>query len=204
MLRWWPHVAVDLHEMGANSTYFFPPPMAPVNKNVQPTIIRWWDVYAAANAEAFDRHGWSYFRREGYDEFYPGYGSSWPLYAGAIGMTYERPRAKRSNSPGRWKIPPRMRRGTHTTAWATVARHRSQRRSAWRDYLAYRRSAVTTPTPSRARRAHRRDAYARADRWRVVSPDNGIIVGLGARSMCSPRRVSRHSPGAPGTSRPPT
>jgi hypothetical protein len=22
-LRWWPQVAVDLHEMGSNSTYFF-------------------------------------------------------------------------------------------------------------------------------------------------------------------------------------
>ena len=46
MLTWWPHVAVDLHEMGSNSTYFFPPPMAPVNKNVHPSIIQWWDVYA--------------------------------------------------------------------------------------------------------------------------------------------------------------
>ena len=27
--------------------------------------------------------------RENYDEFYPGYGDSWPLFQGAIGMTYE-------------------------------------------------------------------------------------------------------------------
>ena len=31
MLRLRPHVAVDLHEMGSSSSYFFPPPMAPVN-----------------------------------------------------------------------------------------------------------------------------------------------------------------------------
>ncbi|HLL45987.1 MAG TPA: M14 family zinc carboxypeptidase [Longimicrobiaceae bacterium] len=84
---WWPHVAVDLHEMGSNSTYFFAPPMEPVNKNVHSSIVRGWDVFAAANAAAFDRQGWSYFRREGYDEFYPGYGVSWPSLIGAVGMT---------------------------------------------------------------------------------------------------------------------
>src|SRR5690606_11029057 len=78
-LNWTPHVAVDLHEMGSNSTYFFAPPMEPVNKNVDESILRWWDIYAAANAAAFDRQGWPYFRREGYDEFYPGYGVSWPI-----------------------------------------------------------------------------------------------------------------------------
>src|SRR5690606_4414187 len=87
--RFWPHVAVDLHEMGSNSTYFFAPPMEPVNKNVHESIQRWWDIYAAANAAAFDAQGWSYFRREGYDEFYPGYGVSWPILTGAVGMTYE-------------------------------------------------------------------------------------------------------------------
>ena len=82
-LDWWPHVAVDLHEMGSNSTYFFAPPMEPVNKNVPQSIRTWWDIYAEANARAFDRHGWSFFRREGYDEFYPGYGVSWPILTGA-------------------------------------------------------------------------------------------------------------------------
>ena len=59
------------------------------NEHLGPFAEKWLDVIGRGNAAAFDRHGWSYFRREGYDEFYPGYGSSWPLYAGAIGMTYE-------------------------------------------------------------------------------------------------------------------
>ena len=53
---WWPHVAVDLHEMGSSSSYFFPPPMAPVNKNVHATVAKWWDIFGDANAAAFD--GW--------------------------------------------------------------------------------------------------------------------------------------------------
>lgn len=75
-LSWHPQVAVDLHEMGPNETYFFAPAMDPINKLVDPSILRWWNVFASGNREAFDSEGWSYFRREGYDEFYPGYGSS--------------------------------------------------------------------------------------------------------------------------------
>ncbi|MDF1503615.1 M14 family zinc carboxypeptidase [Roseisolibacter sp. H3M3-2] len=88
-LSWMPHVAVDVHEMGSNSSYFFAPPMEPVNRNVPADVRKWWDVFAAANAAAFDRAGWAYFRREGYDEFYPGYGVSWPILTGATGMTFE-------------------------------------------------------------------------------------------------------------------
>jgi hypothetical protein len=71
MRRWWPMVAVDLHEMGSSATYYFAPPMAPVNRNVPESTRRWWDIYAQGNIAAFDQRGWSYFRRENYDEFYP-------------------------------------------------------------------------------------------------------------------------------------
>ena len=53
MLAWWPHVAVDLHEMGSNSTYYFAPPMQPVNENVPDYVRAWWNDFAAANAAAF-------------------------------------------------------------------------------------------------------------------------------------------------------
>ena len=89
MLDWWPQVAVDLHEMGSNSTYFFAPPMEPYNKNVPPNTFKWWDIFASGIGTRFDRDGWAYFRREGYDEFYPGYGVSWPILLGAIGATFE-------------------------------------------------------------------------------------------------------------------
>ena len=89
LLSWWPQVAVDLHEMGSNSTYFFAPPMEPVNKNVPPNTFKWWEIFAAGIGGSFDAKGWPFFRREGYDEFYPGYGVSWPILNGAIGATFE-------------------------------------------------------------------------------------------------------------------
>ncbi len=36
-----------------------------------------------------DKYGWSYYTREWVDEWYPGYGSSWPLYTDAVGILYE-------------------------------------------------------------------------------------------------------------------
>jgi hypothetical protein len=200
MLAWWPHVAVDLHEMGANSTYFFPPPMAPVNKNVHPSIIRWWDVYAAANSAAFDQHGWSYFRREGYDEFYPGYGSSWPLYAGAIGMTYEQASSEGGairREDGTIHTLRDATWGHYTTAWATVDATARNARQRVRDYLAYRRSAVTDAQRSAARAVViERDAYGRADSLARRLMDNGIRVGL-ARSV-DVRGMSAYPGNSPG------
>ena len=204
MLTWWPHVAVDLHEMGANSTYFFPPPMAPVNKNVHPSIIQWWDVYAAANSAAFDQHGWSYFRREGYDEFYPGYGSSWPLYAGAIGMTYEQASSEAGairRQDGTIHTLRDATWGHYTTAWATVDATARNARQRVRDYLAYRRTAVSDAqrVPVRAV-IMERDAYGRADSLARRLTNNGILVGL-ARSVAlrGATAYPGNSPGAGAT-----
>src|SRR5690606_33692990 len=179
-LNWTPHVAVDLHEMGSNSTYFFAPPMEPVNKNVHESIQRWWDIYAAANAAAFDAQGWSYFRREGYDEFYPGYGVSWPILTGAVGMTYE----QASSSGGAI----RRSDGTiltlrdaashhYTAAWATVLVTAQRARDRVRDYAAFRQSAVTDAQRGAMRGvAIARDAQGRADSLVVRLRENGIAV----------------------------
>ena len=145
MLEWFPHVAVDLHEMGSNSTYFFAPPMEPVNRNVHETVSSWWETYAAANAEAFDRNGWSFFRRENYDELYPGYGASWPIYTGAVGMTYEQASSgggairRRDGTVLTLKEAARHHYATSFATTLTTARRRTDR---VRDYLAFRRTAV--------------------------------------------------------------
>lgn len=41
------------------------------------------------NAKYFDKNGWLFFTRERFDLLYPSYGDTYPLYMGAIGMTYE-------------------------------------------------------------------------------------------------------------------
>ncbi len=86
---WEPQVYVDFHEMGTDSSYFFPPAADPVHPRIDRRVISWLDTFGRANAEAFDHHGWVYYKAENYDLFYPGYGDSYPSLHGAIGMTYE-------------------------------------------------------------------------------------------------------------------
>jgi hypothetical protein len=88
-LRWRPQVFVDLHEMGRESSYFFPPPAEPINPNIPSEHLEWFEIFGKANAEAFDARGFDYYVREDFDLFYPGYGDSWPTLQGAVGMTFE-------------------------------------------------------------------------------------------------------------------
>lgn len=88
-LDWYPQVVVDLHEMGSNSTYYFAPPADPINPGIPPAQLKWMDNYGRNNAKWFDRMRFDYFTREVFDSFYPGYGEGWPIFHGAIGMTYE-------------------------------------------------------------------------------------------------------------------
>lgn len=86
---WEPHVYVDFHEMGSESSYFFPPAADPVHPRIDRRVISWLETFGRGNAAAFDRMGWVYFKGENYDLFYPGYGDSYPSLRGAVGMTYE-------------------------------------------------------------------------------------------------------------------
>ena len=92
--EYFPQVAVDLHEMGGNSTYYFAPPADPINPFVPKDQRDWFDVFGKNNAARFDERGFGYFIRENYDSFYPGYGESWPIFNGAVGMTYEQASAR--------------------------------------------------------------------------------------------------------------
>jgi hypothetical protein len=84
-----PQVYVDVHEMGPEQSYFFPPPAEPVHPRVPDSTRAWIEAFGSANAEAFDARGWGYFSREIFDLFYPAYGDSWPAFRGMVGMTYE-------------------------------------------------------------------------------------------------------------------
>jgi hypothetical protein len=89
IVGWNPHLMIDSHEMGSTDTYLFHPPREPLNHNISPVPSKWWKTFAADQAKAFDRYGWSYYTREWNDDWYPGYGSSWVLYMSAIGILYE-------------------------------------------------------------------------------------------------------------------
>ena len=87
--NWLPHVHADLHEMGRESPYYF----APAAKPYHPYMTEWqrdFQVDIGKNhAKYFDENGWLYFTKEVFDLFYPSYGDTYPMYSGAIGMTYE-------------------------------------------------------------------------------------------------------------------
>ncbi|HUG40573.1 MAG TPA: M14 family zinc carboxypeptidase [Longimicrobiales bacterium] len=85
--RWRPQVFVDLH--GQTTQYFFPPPATPVLPFYPDSYVKWLERMGAQNAEAFDQHGWSYYVRDVFDLYYPGYWDTYPSLHGAIGMTYE-------------------------------------------------------------------------------------------------------------------
>ncbi|TVR64808.1 MAG: peptidase [Gemmatimonadales bacterium] len=89
LLRWSPHVVVDLHEMGSNSTYYFPPSAAPGNPHTTATQDTLFTLFGRENARVFDERGWPYFIREIFDGTYPGYGATWPTAHGALGKTFE-------------------------------------------------------------------------------------------------------------------
>jgi len=144
-LQWNPQVLVDLHEMGSNNTYFFAPPMPPLNQNVPPSSRKWWEIYGKANAAAFESFGWPYYVRESFDEFYPGYGVSWPTLTGAIGMTYEQASSRGLTIRRKDDTILTLRDGVHhhfTTSFATCLTTAQRRSQRLRDYYEFRRTAI--------------------------------------------------------------
>ena len=89
ILDWHPQLVVDSHEMGALNTYLFNPPRAPFNPFMPKMIYKWWKKMSDDHAAAFDKYGWSYYTREWNEELFPGYGSSWSIFTGAVGLLYE-------------------------------------------------------------------------------------------------------------------
>ncbi|HUF49170.1 MAG TPA: M14 metallopeptidase family protein [Vicinamibacterales bacterium] len=145
MLDYYPHVLVDLHEQSGNSTYYFAPPADPINPYITENQRKWLTAFGQANGDVFDGRGFPYFIREVFDSFYPGYGESWPIFHGAIGMTYEM-----ASSRGL-----RFRRADgdiltyrdgvvrHFTSAVTTAVTAARNRQAiLREFLEYRQSAV--------------------------------------------------------------
>ncbi len=165
---WEPQVYVDFHEMGSDSSYFFPPAAEPIHPQIDRRILSWLDTFGRANASAFDRQGWIYFKEENYDLFYPGYGDSYPSLRGAVGMTYEMAGGGRAGQA--LTLPD----GTVLTLADRVARHlttslttvRTAARNARRllqDFVASRAKAAAEPVRTYLWSADQQEARALAD-----------------------------------------
>ncbi len=87
--QWMPQVHADIHEMGYDSPYFFPPSVEPLHEFIAPYQRNFHYSLGKNIASKFDKENWLYNTRERFDLFYPSYGDTYPTYNGAVGMTLE-------------------------------------------------------------------------------------------------------------------
>jgi len=145
MQRWLPLVVADLHEMGHNSTYYFPPPALPHNPHLVKAQKDHLEGVGRNNAKWFDRFGIDYFTREVYDAFYPGYGDSQPAYYGAVAMTYEQASARglvmRRTAGDDLYFRDGV-RNHFVASLGTIEYATDNREKLWEDFYNYRRTAI--------------------------------------------------------------
>ncbi len=87
--RWMPHIHADLHEQFIDNPYYFAPAAEPMHDYITPWQRDFQTQIGENHARYFDNNGWLYFTKETFDLFYPSYGDTYPMFSGAIGMTYE-------------------------------------------------------------------------------------------------------------------
>ena len=88
---WRPQILVDGHEMGAQDTFMTGPPREPINKNIDKDLIKWGNIFAQDQAQAFDKKNWRFYTGEWHEDLYPGY-SFYVQFRGSLGILYEQSR----------------------------------------------------------------------------------------------------------------
>ncbi|KAA6346772.1 hypothetical protein EZS27_005717 [termite gut metagenome] len=88
---WLPHVQVDHHEMGANSSFFFEPtdPNGNESRFVPKSTYKLNAEFGNYYAKALDKIGSFYYSKEEYDNKNPNFGSTYPDYNGGVGILFE-------------------------------------------------------------------------------------------------------------------
>lgn len=87
--EWLPQVHVDYHEQGYDQPYYFAPAAEPFHDVITEWQRDFQGLIGKNNASYFDKNGWLFFTKERFDLLYPSYGDTYPIYKGAIGMTFE-------------------------------------------------------------------------------------------------------------------
>jgi hypothetical protein len=144
-LEFFPVVHVDLHEMGTDRSYYFPPPAQPFNPHITEQQRANLEVYGRTIAGWFDRFGFEYFTRDVYDAYYPGYGDTWPAFQGGVGMTFEMASARGRVGQRRDGSLVTYDDGVQrhfVASLATVEAAATHREQFLRNFVAYRRSAL--------------------------------------------------------------
>ena len=87
--EWMPQIHVDFHEQSYEAPYYFAPAAEPFHNAITEWQRNFQHTIGKNNAHYFDKNNWLYFTGEVFDLFYPSYGDTYPIFNGAIGMTYE-------------------------------------------------------------------------------------------------------------------
>lgn len=96
--EWMPQIHCDYHEQGINNPYYFAPAAEPMHEMITKWQRDFQVIIGKNHARYFDNNGWLYFTKEIFDLFYPSYGDTYPMFNGAIGMTYEQAGGPRGGS----------------------------------------------------------------------------------------------------------
>lgn len=179
--EWLPLIYVDLHEMGTDATYYFAPDANPINPHLTKAQEENQNWFGKNNAHYFDKFGFSYFTRETYDAFYPGYGASWPAYYGGISMTYENGSTrglvvkKSDETIVTFRETVRRHFVTSIATCETTAQHRTE---LLEEFFRYRKSAIDEglKEPIREYILARRGDVTTVDKLAQLLVDHGIEV----------------------------
>ena len=88
--QWYPNVQIDFHEMGSNSAYYFEPTPKRTESPIIPQASYDFNrTLARYHIDALDKIGSLYFTKEQFDNLSPIYGSTYPDFYGAVGVTFE-------------------------------------------------------------------------------------------------------------------
>jgi hypothetical protein len=88
--EWLPNIYLDYHEMGSNSTFFFQPGIPSRDHPLIPKkTVELTEKMAAFHAKAMEEIGSLYYAKESFDEYFFGYGSTYPDIQGSIGILFE-------------------------------------------------------------------------------------------------------------------
>ena len=88
--RWRPNILTDHHEMGTSSSFFFQPGVpGRTNPSIPAEVYAMTRRIADHHQRTLDGHGILYYTEQGYDDFYPGKGSTYPDLHGTVGILFE-------------------------------------------------------------------------------------------------------------------
>ncbi len=88
--RWRPNLLTDHHEMGTNTTFFFQPGVPSRNNPSTPAaVFELTAKVAEFHRKSLDGRGLFYFSEQGFDDFYPGKGSTYPDLHATVGILFE-------------------------------------------------------------------------------------------------------------------